>query len=385
MDRYSAYTERLERIRLEGVERTLPELKISGKWIEIDDRRLLNLSGNAYLGLSDTTALREGFDPWAHQWTSASSRLLTGNDRPYQDFERLLVNTYGVESALIWDSGYHANAGLLPVLASGRDTLILSDKLVHASIIDGIKLSGADYYRYRHNDLGHLRRLLEDKAGQYAKVWIVTEALFSMDGDLAPLREIVALKRMYPHAFLYVDEAHSVGVFGKEGLGLAVREGVLSEVDVLVGTLGKALGSVGAFSLQSEVLRRLIVSTARPFIYSTALPPISVAWGEHLFRQMMRMEEEREHLRHLMSYMSVRLGIPVDSQIIPIIIPGNRACAEVARQLTKLGYYVRPIRRPTVPEGQERIRLSLSADMTLDELSALCDHLLVLVPNFRHL
>lgn len=376
-DRYSSYNERLDDLRASGVERTLPDLDLAGKWVRHEGRTLLNLSGNGYLGLSDTSELREGFDPWSRQWTSASSRLLTGNDKAYRDFEDLLVSAYGAESALVWDSGYHANSGLIPVLAD-TDTLIVADRLIHASIIDGIRLSKAEFTRFRHNDIGHLRSILAEKAHSYAKVWIITEALFSMDGDIAPLREIAKIKREYPNAFLYVDEAHSVGVFGDRGLGLSAREEILDDVDVLVGTLGKALGAVGAYSLQKKVLRSLIVSTARPFIYSTALPPISVAWAAHLFRKMMEMNDKRKHLYHLMSYMGVRLGMTVYSQIIPIIIPGNEACAKAAEHLTDLGFYVRPIRKPTVPEGQERLRLSLSADMTIDELSTLCDHLLFL-------
>lgn len=376
-DRYSPYNERLDDLRDSGIQRSLPDLCLSGKHVQLEGRTLLNLSGNSYLGLSDTSGLREGFDPWQAQWTSASSRLLTGNDKAYRDFEDLLVSAYGVESALVWDSGYHANSGLIPVLADSQ-TLIVADKLVHASIIDGIRLSRAELIRFRHNDIGHLKKILSERAHEYAKVWIITEALFSMDGDMAPLKEIAELKRQYPHAFLYVDEAHSVGVFGDRGLGLSVREGILEDVDILVGTLGKALGSVGAYSLQNNILRSLIVSTARPFIYSTALPPISIAWAAHIFRRMMTMDDRRKHLYHLMSYMGVRLGMQVSSQIIPIIIPGNEVCAKVAERLTALGFYVRPIRRPTVPEGQERLRLSLSADMTIDELSTLCDHLLIL-------
>ena len=376
-DRYSPYNDRLYDLRASGIERSLPPLCLSGKWVESEGRTLLNLSGNGYLGLGDTSGLREGFDPWQAQWTSASSRLLTGNDKAYRDFEDLLVSAYGVESALVWDSGYHANSGLVPVLADA-DTLIVADRLIHASIIDGIRLSKAEFTRFRHNDIAHLRNILAEKAHKYSKVWIITEALFSMDGDIAPLKDIARLKRQYPNVFLYVDEAHSVGVFGDRGLGLSVREGILDDVDVLVGTLGKALGAVGAYSLQKEVLRLLIISTARPFIYSTALPPISVAWAAHLFGRMMEMDDRREHLYRLMSYMGVRLGIPVLSQIIPIIIPGNDACTKAAERLTALGFYVRPIRRPTVPEGQERLRLSLSADMTIDELSTLCDHLLLL-------
>ncbi len=374
-DKYAHYEALLAKLSVEGVRRTLPELDLRGKYVRLDGRLLLNLSGNGYLGLSASGAYSDGFDPMQAQWTSASSRLLTGNDTPYTRFETLLRDTYGVESALIWESGYHANSGWLPTLADAN-TLIVADRLVHASIIEGIRLSKAPFIRFRHNDLVHLREVLATEAPRYRRVWIVTEALFSMDGDLAPLREIVALKREYPNTFLYVDEAHSVGVYGEKGLGYAVEQGVLPEVDILVATLGKALGSVGAYSLQRESLRSLAVSTSRPFIYSTALPPVSVAWSEHIFRLQMQMDERRRHLRALRTLVADKLGISVPSQIVPIIAPGNDACTTLADRLIDAGYYVRPIRRPTVPAGQERIRLSLTADMTHDEVNDLCDHLI---------
>ena len=167
-DRYSPYNDRLYDLRASGIERSLPPLCLSGKWVESEGRTLLNLSGNGYLGLGDTSGLREGFDPWQAQWTSASSRLLTGNDKAYRDFEDLLVSAYGVESALVWDSGYHANSGLVPVLADA-DTLIVADRLIHASIIDGIRLSKAEFTRFRHNDIAHLRNILAEKAHKYSE------------------------------------------------------------------------------------------------------------------------------------------------------------------------------------------------------------------------
>lgn len=271
MDRYR---QALERCQSEGTYRTLPDIEVQGKYIEVEGRQLLNLNSNDYLGLLAEPQLWQRFieeEGKRRYPSSGSSRLLTGNSPVAQQFESELANAYGLESALLWDSGYHANTGIPPVLAL-PNTLFIADKLVHASIIDGLRLSGAPFQRYRHNDLSHLRKILSRYADQYDTLWLITESLFSMDGDIAPLQELVALKEEYPHLYIYVDEAHAVGLFGPKGLGLAAEMGVTGEIDLLVGTLGKALGSVGAYSLQSDTLRQLLVSKARSLIFSTALP-----------------------------------------------------------------------------------------------------------------
>lgn len=369
------YTDRLEEVKESGVYRTLPDLTIRGKYVEVSGKTLLNLNSNDYLGLLDCPELQAEFlEKAASQYplSSASSRLLTGNDRAYRDFESWLCEVYGAESALVWDSGFHANSGIVPVLAEG-DTLIVADRLVHASIVEGIKLSRAAFTRYRHNDLEHLEQILHDNAPKHDRVWIITEGVFSMDGDQAPLRELVALKERYPNVHLYVDEAHSVGVFG-DGLGLSAELGLLDRIDLLIGTLGKALGSVGAFSLQSETLRELFVSTARPFIYSTALPPLNIAWSHFAFRHVLEMHDRRVHLRQLMTTFSEILELPILSPILGFILPEH--LEEAVTRLFEQGYYVRPIRKPTVPAGTERIRLSLTAALTEKEVTDLAHALL---------
>lgn len=364
----STYAEILQQVKDEGLFRTLPQIKLCGKYIEMNGRSLLNLNGNDYLGLLDCPELwTEFLDTSAHLYapSSASSRLLTGNDEIYHQFEDYLRTAYSAESALIWDSGYHANSGILPVLTD-HDTLIVADRLVHASIIEGIRLSGASFVRFRHNDLDHLSQILREKAPQFDKVWIVTEGVFSMDGDRAPLAEIVEFKHIYNNVYVYVDEAHSVGVFGN-GLGLSVELGLSHEIDLLIGTLGKALGSVGAYSLQSSVIRDLLVSRARPFIFSTALPPVMVAWSLFLFQKVREMEHRRSHLFQLMQLMGTEHH-QLSSPITAIIIPGIEAVTSAAAALLDQGYFVRPIRRPTVPAGSERLRISLTAAMTPQEV-----------------
>lgn len=366
MDRYA---QALEQCMAEGTYRTLPDISLDGKYIWSGDTRYLNLNSNDYLGLLELPLWQEFLQKEASRYhsSSASSRLLTGNDAPYRAFEELLTEEYGSGSALVWDSGYHANSGIIPVLALPK-TLFVADKLVHASIVDGLKLSGAPFQRYRHNDLGHLRQILAKYAADYETVWIVTESLFSMDGDSAPLQELVSLKQEYPHIHLYVDEAHAVGVLGDRGLGLVGQVGLLHEVDVLIGTLGKALGSVGAYSIQSKTLRQLLVSRARPLIFSTALPPVNVAWSKFVFAKVIEMQERRKHLQGLIRAFGEEMGTEYNSQIIPLIVPGEEDVTRAAELLLEHGFYIRPIRKPTVPRGSERLRLSLTAAMTHEEI-----------------
>lgn len=368
------YLEALAKCKAEGAYRTIPDLTLKGKYLEWSGRRYLNLNSNDYLGLLELPLWQSFLGEGAFRFhpSSGSSRLLTGNDQPYTDFEQYLRERYHAESALLWDSGYHANSGILPVLAL-PNTLLIADKLVHASIIDGLRLSGAHFQRFRHNDLEHLRRLLERYADDYQTVWIVTESLFSMDGDFAPLHEIVALKEQYPHLYIYVDEAHAVGVYGELGLGYCSKLGVLSQIDILIGTLGKALGSVGAYSIQSDTLRQLLVSQARPLIFSTALPPATIAWSQYVFQHVEQMEGRRAHLQSLIEVFNRELGTDFQSQIIPIIVPGEERVKRAAELFLSNELYIRPIRKPTVPVGSERLRISLTAAMTEEEVIKIAD------------
>ena len=248
-----------------------------------------------------------------------------------------------------------------------KRTLILADKWVHASIIDGILLSGAPFQRYRHNDYEQLERLLRKNATDYETIIIVTESLFSMDGDVADLRRLIALKRAYPHILLYVDEAHAIGVRGKRGLGIAEESGTLRDIDLLVGTFGKALASMGAFVVCNRFLHDVLVNRMRPLIFSTALPPLQVAWTSHIFRLLPRMEDRRTRLKKLSALVAQALqgqgGEVSSSHIIPYIVHDSEACLRLADSLQRKGFYCLAIRPPTVPQGTSRLRLSLTADM----------------------
>lgn len=340
---------------------------------------MLNLSGNDYLGLSGNRALRNDFLAFAADrdipFSSSSSRLQTGNYTEYTELENRIASAFGRQASLLFNSGYHANIGILPAVTTKR-TLILADKLVHASIIDGILLSGCSFLRYRHNDYAHLEQLLEKEKGKYEQYMLVTESLFSMDGDLADLKRLVSLKSFFPDVSLYVDEAHAVGVRGKNGLGLAEETGCIPDIDFLVGTFGKALASVGAYVVCSEEMKQYLVNTMRPLIFSTALPPWNIAWSSYVFERLPLWHAEREHLdrigRMLRDHLADVTGrMTGGSHIVPCIVGENEACIRKAEALQRGGFYCLPVRPPTVPAGTSRIRFSLTADITEEEMERL--------------
>ena len=372
------YQQALQELERSGNRRSLPDVTHVGRFIERDGRQMLNLSSNDYLGLATRPALQEAFlaSEAARQWplSSSSSRLLTGNFSVYTDFECRIAADFGRESALLFNSGYHANNGILPALADKR-TLILADKLVHASLIDGIRLSDAPFLRYRHNDYTQLERIVAKQASQYETIILVTESIFSMDGDVTDLPRLVDLKRHYPQLMLYVDEAHAIGVRGERGLGVAEECGCIGEIDLLVGTFGKALASMGAYVVCSEVIRSYLINKMRPLIFSTALPPLQMAWTQFLWEQLPTWQSERERLhrmsRQLAQALQGRGGEISESHIIPFLIGDSRDCIVQAEQLQRKGFYCLPVRPPTVPQGTSRIRFSLTAAIQPAEVERL--------------
>lgn len=365
--------------------RTLPECGFSGRMVMDGDRKLMNLSSNDYLGIaSEGVLLQEFFRNLPENlcdggllFSSTSSRLLTGNRTPYGKLESFLAESYGRESALVFNSGYHMNSGILPALTDSR-SLILADKLVHASIIDGIRLSSARCIRYRHNDYVQLEGLVEKYAKEYDRVFIVTESVFSMDGDLCDLPRLVDIKSNNENVYLYVDEAHAVGVLGSGGLGLAEQTGTVENIDLLCGTFGKAVASVGGYVICDRLIRDYLVNRMRTLIFTTALPPVNIAWTLFVMERISGMKSKREHL----SSVSEKLRKAVSScgnetlsksHIVPMVLGENRAAEEAAAQMCGSGFYVLPIRPPTVPEGTARLRFSMTASVTDDEVLRLCD------------
>lgn len=346
---------------------------------------VIDLSTNDYLGMAADPAFSDEFLRESAEWrfSSAASRLLASVQSPYASLEAYLSELYG-KSALLFNSGYHANTGTVSAL-SIPGTIMLCDKLVHASIIDGLTLSRNPYYRFRHNDVASLRKLLEKHHDDFDRVIVVVESVYSMDGDIAPLSEIVALKRDFPSMLLYVDEAHALGVRGERGLGVAEELGLLNDVDILIGTFGKALASSGAFVVTTPVIREFLLNSARSFIFSTALPPINVAFTHFMMRKMVAMHSSRQYLRHISrrfidGIASIAGQQPrSDSQIVPLMAGSNARAVGWSVELRRQGVLALPIRRPTVAAGTERIRFSLNASLTDSEI----DKVLNLIEGLR--
>lgn len=382
----NAYAQQLAQLKEQNQYRQLPKLIHQGRFIQREDKIMLNMSSNDYLGLANNTSLRLTFlDEYKAQlpdFTSSSSRLLTGSFPIYDELEQTMAVAFGRESALLFNSGYHANIGILPALAD-KKTLILADKLVHASIIDGIRLVQCEFLRFRHNDYEHLEQLLIKHSPNVERIIVVTESVFSMDGDCANLTRLVALKQQFSKVMLYVDEAHGIGVLGENGLGLAEQQNCIAQIDILVGTFGKALASMGAYVICDQIIKDYLVNKMRPLIFSTALPPINIAWTHFLFQHLPQLKAERVHLVRLSQYL--RQGIAEITQsaiqqqneqsdqscIIPYILGDNELTLNAAYVLQQKGYYCLPIRPPTVPKGTSRIRFSLTADMQLSEIQQL--------------
>lgn len=340
----------------------------SGKYITFEGKELINLSSNNYLGFADNDEITQEFLDFAgakYPLGSASARLLTGTLPVYKELEELLCELFNKESALIFNSGYHANVGITSSIA-GKNDVIFSDKLNHASIIDGMKLAGGKFFRYQHNDMESLERLLIRERKKFDNAIIITESVFSMDGDIANLKKIIELKKKY-NCLLYVDEAHAFGVFGEKGLGICETLVILPEIDILVGTFGKSIGSMGAFAVSNKVLIDYLTNKARSFIFSTALPPISIAFSKWIIENKLPSTLEK---RKKMLTLGNNLGS--QSHIIPVIIGGNSETEQMCKRLFDAGYFTLPIRPPTVPEGTSRIRISLTTDIEGKDLDKLC-------------
>ena len=377
------YAEQLDQLRQQGNFRQFRSNQQQGKTIEIQQQQMLNLSSNDYLGLASDLRLREQFfdeTPNAQRLMSASSsRLLTGNFPAYEQLEATLTQLFHGRAALLFNSGYHMNIGILPALADAK-TLILADKLVHASMIDGIRLSSAKYLRYRHNDLAHLQQLLTQYHADenYERIIVVTESIFSMDGDETDLVALVALKQQFAKVMLYVDEAHAIGVRGQQGLGCAEQYGVIDAIDFLVGTFGKAVASIGGYLICDPIIRDYLINRMRPLIFSTAQPPICMAWTQFMLNQIVNMQAQRQHLAALSQYMQHGIRAkgfvcPSTSQIVPVVIGDSTATVSKAQQLQTAGFYVMPVRPPTVPKGSSRLRICLNTQFETEDLTPLLD------------
>jgi 8-amino-7-oxononanoate synthase len=372
--------DRLAELEKKGLLRNLKLLRQNGAYIEYDGRCYLNLSSNDYLGISGIKDFQREFfetlDMNSFIMGALSSRLLTGNSACVENLESCISELYGRE-CLVYNSGYHANTGILPAIAEKSD-LIVADKLVHASIIDGIRLCACEMKRFRHNDCNDLERILIQSAGKYRAVYIVTESIFSMDGDTANLERLVELKEKY-RAQLYIDEAHAFGAVGESGLGCAHDKQLVHRIEYLVGTLGKAGASEGAFIVCDAATKQWLINRSRTLIFTTAIPPVNILWSHFIIKKIVEMKKEREHLRQITKRLRNRLeghDILGDTHIIPIVAGENEKCISMAEKMQSHGIWVMPVRYPSVPAGQARIRLSLTAAMSYEQTDMVYESIL---------
>jgi 8-amino-7-oxononanoate synthase len=358
--------ERLAELRDRGLYRRLRLVSgPQGPRVTLDGREVLLLCSNNYLGLADDRRVREAAAAAALEWGAGAgaSRLISGNMEPHRRLETALARFKGYESALAFGSGYLANTGTIAALA-GEGEVVFSDELNHASIVDGCRLSRAETFVYRHGDLEHLAAGLR-AAGKRASL-VVTDGVFSMDGDVAPLAEILELARA-AGARLMVDEAHATGALGPGGRGSVSAAGLSGEVDVVVGTLGKALGSYGAYVCADTETIDFLVNRARSFVFSTALPPSAVAAASAAL-ELLEAEPERVErlqangatLRAALAAEGLATGTE-PSQIVPIVVGEAERTMALCERLLERGVFAQGIRPPTVPKGSSRLRCTVMA------------------------
>lgn len=348
--------------------------KKSGKYIFIDNNILLNLSSNDYLGLSTNKQLLKEFinsklEDDEFLFSSASSRLLTGSSSVYNLLEKNLARMFKKEKALIFNTGYQCNLGVLSSIVRKND-IIFSDKLNHASIIDGIKLSNGTFYRYKHLDYNHLEYLLKTYRNKYKNAFIISESIFSMDGDVANIDILIDLKKKY-NCILIIDEAHAFGVYGKNLCGYF--ENNLDNIDIITATFGKALASQGAFAVANKNIINFLINKARSFIFSTSIPSVSVLWVNWLLNEKFELIQNQQKKLHKLlikieQYLNKTNLSNSKTQIIPIIIGNNEKTIKISKKLFDNKFLALPIRTPSVPPNKARLRISLTSNLEFEEV-----------------
>jgi glycine C-acetyltransferase len=372
--------ETLAAIRARGTYRRMRVLDgAQGPRMLVDGREVLLFAGSNYLDLARHPEVVEAAVRAARDLGCAAggSRLISGNLALHEELEEELAKFFEGEAALVFNSGYAANLGVIPALVGAADALV-SDALSHASIVDGARLSKASVHVFPHADLDALDAALRRASRERRRVLLAIDGVYSMDGDVAPVAEMLSLARGHG-AMLLLDDAHGTGTLGAAGRGSAEHCGVTSGVDVLLGTLGKALGSFGAFVVGSRALRELLVNVARPFIFSCALAPPQVAAARAALELVRREPWRRERLQANAARLRDRLGLrgiasaPSTTQIVPVVIGQNAPTMAACERLLERGFYAQGIRHPSVPEGTARLRLTPMATHTTEEIDALAD------------
>jgi 8-amino-7-oxononanoate synthase len=362
--------------------RTVREVaSAQGARVRLEGREVLNFSSNDYLGLANHPALKESAVQAIENFGTGAgaARLISGSQSPHHELESVLANFKGTESALAFSSGYAAAIGTIPALVGTGDVVVL-DKLVHASLVDAAKLSGAKLRVSKHNDLADLARILEWAAEQGGRILVVAESVYSMDGDLAPLLNLVELKEQHG-AWLMLDEAHATGLYGEGRRGVAEEFGVAARVEVQMGTLGKALGAAGGYICGSNELVDLLRHRARSFVFSTAPMPAQAAAAQAGIKvvESAEGEERRTRLWSLVDELKnglIGLGwqLPVvQSAILPLMVGAEAEAIALSEQLLEAGVFVPPIRYPTVARGEARLRITVSAAHSSDDIKKLLE------------
>ncbi len=368
----------LNRLEENGQFRKIPRIstKSDGK-VVIDGKEYVNFASNDYLGISTKIDLIHEFLD-SHKgnmplFSSASARLLSGTSEEFAELENTITKLFNKDSALIFNTGYQCNLGVISALISKGD-VVFSDKLNHASIIDGMRLSEGEFIRYKHFDYEGLERLLQVKRDKYKRALIVSESVFSMDGDIADIDKLIELKNKY-NCLLMIDEAHAFCACGNGLTG--ITEG--KDVDIITATFGKSVGSFGAFCVSNKAIINYLINKSRSFIFSTSIPPINIAWSNWLLTQKRDYMLSRKMLLDKVSAdvhkMLAERGImtPSDSQIIPVVIGDNEATLKISEKLKAMGYYIPAIRPPTVPIGTARLRISLTSDTDIKDIKRILD------------
>lgn len=369
----AALDQRVEEGRLRDLRAYEPDL--AAPYVQLNSKKLINFCSNDYLGLTTHPEVidRSVFYIKKYGAGSGASRLVSGTLTIHEQLEKKLVNTFEVEAVLLFNSGFQANISLLPALVD-RNSLILADRKSHNSLLQGVLLSNAELKRFRHNDYDHLEELLiKSKKGDYNRVWIVSETVFSMDGDQSEVDKLIYLANKYD-ALLYSDDAHALGVLGPKGLGLNYKK---EDITLSMGTFGKAFGSFGAFVGCSKLMKKYLVNFCSGFIYTTALPPGVMGAIDAALDLIPRMETERkillENVRYLKSSLT-KLGYDLGtsaSQIIPVIIGSEKETVDLSNYLETKGFWASAIRPPTVEKGASRVRLTLTAKHTKTQIDDL--------------
>lgn len=364
----------LGQLEQDGLKRELRDTQSAqGSRIQFEGREVLNFCSNNYLGLANDSRLGQSIveSIQTEGFGSAASRLVCGNMPSHCALEEWMAKFKGTEASLMYSSGYMANVGIISSLF-GKDDIIFSDRLNHASIIDGIRLSGATLKRYRHLDMEHLEQLLESTSGLRHRC-IITDSVFSMDGDVAPLDKIVELSGHYDCQVM-IDEAHAFGVMGDLGQGCAHHFGVQDRIDIQMGTFSKAAGSFGAYVCTTKLIRDFLVNRSRSFIYTTGLPPLIAAASLKAGKIIEEDQSLRNKLWDNTYYMRAGLRLAgfdtlrSSTPIIPVLIPDSQVCVEFSKRLFDQGILVSAIRPPTVPKGTSRLRLTVMAPHTKTDL-----------------